>query len=212
MRNVFKMATLVAILGLVAGESTGQEKGQGGRGAGSTAAGLILNGSVQKELKLSDEQIEKAKKAAEEILSDAKDDFKKFKDATPEERSEMVQKISDKAHKALNDVLKPEQIKRLKQIELQQRGLGDTNSQKALKVTDEQKEKLKKIGEETAEKRREIAKESKGDFKAMQEKMSTLRKDEREKQSAVLTDEQKKQWKEMTGEPFEVRFEFRKKD
>ena len=50
-----------------------------------------------------------------------------------------------------------------------------------------------------------------GDPQENRKKMQTLQKETMEKVSAVLTDDQKKTWKEMTGEPFEVKFEFQGK-
>ena len=44
------------------------------------------------------------------------------------------------------------------------------------------------------------------------EKINKLRKESQEKQAKVLTADQTKAWKEMQGEPFEVKFERRKKD
>jgi len=211
MRIVFKMAVLLGAVALLAGQTVGQEKERPGRGAFGNAAGLVMNPSVQKELKLSDEQIDKAKKAAQEVFGKFRDDFTKLKDSTPEERAEVMHKVSDEAYKQLGDVLKSEQIKRLRQIELQQVGLSSPTAQKALKLSDEQKDKVKKIAEETREKGRDLSKDFKTDPKGTLEKMSTLRKEGSEKQLGVLTDDQKKQWKEMTGEPFEVKFEPRAK-
>jgi hypothetical protein len=212
MRVLCKTVVLLGLALLLAEPSAAQDKDKkkGNRGGGFGVVGLLTNESVQKELKLGDEQIEKAKKAAEELRGKFREDAAKLKDATPAERAEFVQKVSDEAYKVLNDVLKPEQVKRLKQIELQQTGLSSPAAQKALKLTDEQKEKVKKIAEETTQKRREIMKEAQGDFKGAMEKVATLTKESHEKEGAVLTDEQKKQWKEMTGEPFQIKFEFRR--
>jgi hypothetical protein len=208
-----KTVVILGIALLLTGPSPAQDKDKkkGGRG-GFGVAGLMANESVQKELKLSDEQIEKAKKAAVDVAGKFRDDFAKFKDASPEEKSALRQKMTDEAFKVLGDILKPEQMKRLKQIELQQTGLVDANAQKELKLTDEQKEKIKKIAEETSQKRREIMKEAQGgDFKGVREKVESLTKESRAKESAVLSEEQKKQWKDMTGEPFEVKFEMRRR-
>ncbi|MBY0527386.1 MAG: hypothetical protein K2R98_28580 [Gemmataceae bacterium] len=166
--------------------------------------GLITNASVQKELKLSDDQIEKAKKVGMDVQAKFKDD-KLGKDATPEEREARRKKVSAEMHKQLGDVLKAEQLKRYKQIELQQVGLADTDAQKELKLTDEQKGKLKTISDDTRMKVREVFKDGKG-AEAL-EKIQKLNKEGKEKQVDVLNADQKKQWKEMTGEPFEIKFE-----
>ncbi len=54
---------------------------------------------------------------------------------------------------------------------------------------------------------REIFQNAQGNFREAGEKAGALRKETMEKVMALLTDEQKKAWKDMTGEPFEVRFE-----
>lgn len=117
--------------------------------------------------------------------------------------------FNDDATKALGEVLKPEQVKRLKQIELQQRGsraFVDEEVQKALKLTDEQKEKIKGIAEESGKQMRELFGGGQGNREEAFKKMQSLRKETNDKVQAVLSDDQKKAWKELTGEPFEVRF------
>jgi hypothetical protein len=212
MCNGCKMAAVLSTVVLLAGPVLAQRQG-GGRG---NLAALLSNPSVQKELKLSDEQIDKAKKVAQDLREKYKEDFAKIRDAKPEERAQKFQelsgKISAEARKAVAGILKPEQAKRLRQIELQQAGLNDVEAQKALKVSDEQKKKLQGISEDANKERREIVKSANGNFQEAVEKMAKLRKETREKQEKVLTEEQKKEWKAMQGEPFEVKFERRKKD
>ena len=41
-------------------------------------------------------------------------------------------------------------------------------------------------------------------------KLQALHKETLDRASAVLTDKQKEQWKEMTGEPFQIRWEGRR--
>jgi Spy/CpxP family protein refolding chaperone len=197
-----KVAAVVAAAALLAIPAVAQFRAGGGS--------LITNASVQKEIKLTDDQVEKVKKVAEDVKTKFKDS-KLGKDATPEERLTQRKKVSAETNKLLADVLKADQLKRYKQIELQQFGLTDPDAQKELKLSDEQKDKIKKISEDTNEKRREIFKDAKGDFKGAMEKMTTLNKETSDKQGAILSDDQKKQWKEMTGDAFEVKFEPRAK-
>jgi Spy/CpxP family protein refolding chaperone len=213
MRTIGGMFVVLCAIALLTDESAGQDKKKGGRG-GFGVAGLLQNASVQQELKLSDEQIEKAKKATEEVRTKFKDDLSKLRDATPEERATTMQKVSDATYSALADALKPDQIKRLKQIDIQARGPSHPEAQKALKLSDDQKEKIRKIGEDNREAMRDIFKGAKDNPKEAQEKMTKLRNETREKQLKVLTDEQQKQYKELTGAPFEIKREPRgaKKD
>ena len=80
MRQVCKVLALFTALVLLAGPTAAQdkEKKRGFGGGFSTAPGLLRNESVQKEIKLSDEQIEKVKKAAEEVISKYRDDLGKL--------------------------------------------------------------------------------------------------------------------------------------
>jgi Spy/CpxP family protein refolding chaperone len=211
MRTLSRALLLVAVTALVVGQSAAQDgekkgKGKGGFGGRGGAVGLVQNESVQKELKLTEEQVTKSKKAAEDILAKFKDDFAKLKDATPEERAAVSTKVSAEAYKVLGDILNTDQVKRLKQIDLQVRGLNNPEAQETLKLTAEQKEKVKKLGDEAGEKMREIFKDAQGNFEQAREKMTSLRKETQEKQAGVLTDDQKKQWQDMTGEPFQIQF------
>lgn len=210
MRILVKTMLVFSAMALVASQTSAQDtKGKTPRGGGfANAARLVTNESVQKEIKVTEEQTEKVKKAATEVLEKFTDDFKKLgKDASPEDRAELNKKVSDAAYKSLSDILKDDQVKRLKQIEIQQQGLTNAETQKTLKLSDEQKEKIKKEATDAREKARDVFKDAGGDFKAAMEKISTINKESREKQVGVLTDDQKKQWKELTGEPFEVKFE-----
>jgi vacuolar-type H+-ATPase subunit H len=204
MRRYCKVIAAVAVAMLLGAPALAQFRGGGG---GSLAG----NASVQKELKLSDEQIEKVKTAVKDVLATLKDS-RPGKDATAEQRAEFAKKSSDATNKALAGILKPEQIKRLRQIELQQSGPTDADCQKELGLSDEQKTKIKEAGDKSREEMRDIFKNAQGNFQEAQEKMAKLRKQTTEKQLAVLSDEQKKKWKEMTGDPFEVKIEPRTKN
>jgi len=187
----------------------------GGRGGGFGGPGMLLqNTGVQKELKLSDEQIQKIKDVTQKIQEKHKDDFAALAKVDQQERREKGQElfktIGEETEKGLADVLKPEQSKRLKQIGLQQRGgqaFDDEEVQKDLKLTDDQKDKIKTLNEDARKEMREIFQNAQGNFREAGEKAAALRKETMEKVLALLTDEQKKAWKDMTGEPFEVRFE-----
>jgi Spy/CpxP family protein refolding chaperone len=211
---------LPAVLGfLLAGLLVSPAAGQppfGGRGGGFSPGMLLQNTGVQKELKLTDEQVQKIKDVTQKIQDKHKDDFAALAKVDQQERREKFQElfkvIGEETEKELAGVLKPEQSKRLKQISLQQRGsqaLSDEEVQKTLKLTDDQKDKIKTLNEDAGKEMRELFQNAQGNFREAQEKVAALRKETMEKVVALLTDDQKKTWKEMTGEPFEVRFEGR---
>lgn len=226
MRKLFAFMALGTILVVVAATAQAQ---RGGFGGGTQSAYQLLNNkSVQEELKLTDEQKSKVKEVVDKIFAEAKEKgggfgggFKNFKDMSQEEREKAFAKIAEankatneKAMKELSPVLKEEQLKRLKQIEVQQMRMGaftDAETGKALAITDQQKEKIKGIADETGKDAREIqtaifSKEM--DAKDGNKKIEAIRKDGMDKVLAILTDDQKTKYKAMVGEPFEYRPEF----
>lgn len=190
--------------------SPAMAQGRGGFGMGGGPA-LYANKSVQKELKFTDEQ---AKKAGE-IVADLREKYQdKLQEARQSQDFQAMQKINrdmtDEAKKMMADVLKPDQIKRFDQISLQQRGLQaftDPELLKKIDLNDDQKAKIRDIGQEVQAQRQEIMQGFQDDREGTMKKMNTLRKESIDKALAVLTDSQKKTYKEMSGEPFEVKYE-----
>lgn len=207
-----KFAVALAALGLLAGAALAQQRFPFGGGFGSPAM-LLINPDVQKELKLTEEQITKAKDIGQKVREKYKDDFAKLKDTPQEQRREKFQElsktISAETDKALKDVLNTDQQKRLKQLELQAKGADafvDADVEKALNLTAEQKEKVKTLREDAGKEMREIFQNAQGNFQEAITKVQTLRKEMLEKASATLSDAQKKTWKDLTGAPFEFKF------
>jgi len=214
MRIRLRFVLVTILVGAFAAPALGQPP-FGGRGGGFGGPGMLLqNKGVQKELKLSDEQIQKITDLTQKIRDKHKDDFAALEKLDQQERREkgmeLFRSIGEETNKELASVLKPEQSKRLKQISIQQRGsqaFNEDDVQTTLKLTDDQKDKIKTLNEDAGKEMREIFQNAQGNFREAGEKVSALRKETMEKVLALLTDEQKKSWKEMTGEPFEVKFE-----
>ena len=165
-----RIARLVLALGVVALVATpalaqrGRGRGQGGFGQGNSIAQLAQNKSVQQEVKISDDQAKKITDALTKLREDLKDDYAKLggrgrrggggdggNSATPEERTAARKKTGEAETKAVNAILDEKQQKRLQQIHVQQQGLTalqNEETQKTLKLTDEQKEKIKAIGDD----------------------------------------------------------------
>ena len=124
---------------------------------------------------------------------------------------EQVEKIPAAVMKALGSVLDDKQMKRLRQIELQQRGTQaflDASVQKDLKITPEQTGNIKTILDDSRKEQAEAFKEAQGGggFGAVQEKLAELRKETNEKVQAVLTSDQRKAYKQLLGEEFKMQF------
>jgi TolA-binding protein len=213
MRELVRLLLVVVVVAMLAGPASAQVA----LGSFGGAVVLVQNKGVHEELKLDNEQIEKVLAVAEKALADLKERAAKFRGLKPDEiaakMQEEMRKINEGTYKALASILKPEQMKRLKQIDLQQTGseaFDSADVQKGLQLSDDQKAKLKDLNEAYARDRRELARPSSGaNLPGIVRKMNALRKDYLEKAEAVLTAEQMKSWKEMTGEPFEVVLEKR---
>jgi hypothetical protein len=174
-------------------------------------AALLGNESVQKELKLDNEQVDKIKAALTKVREQHQEEFAKLRSLDQEERrtkgQELNKTVSEEILKSASGILAPDQLKRLKQIELQQEGtraLSRADVEKALNLTPDQKEKIKAISDDAAKEMRDLRQAGGGGAQGNREKMTELRKQTNEKVQAVLTDDQKKTWKEMTGEPFQI--------
>jgi Spy/CpxP family protein refolding chaperone len=220
MRTLCKAALTVAVVALVAGPALAQRPGGGGFGGfGQGPASLLNNKSVQEELKLTPDQVEKlsapGKKLGEKMREINAGGFQNLTDEERQERRKKTEEASkaanDEALKLAKDTLKEDQVKRLHQIELQVKGtaaFSDEAVQSALKLTDEQKQDIKKIQEESRKAMGELFQPGGGgNREENQKKMQTLRKETQEKIAGLLTADQKKAWKDMTGEPFEIKFE-----
>jgi len=209
MNALCKTLAAFALTALLASPAFAQGRGFGG-GFGSPVM-LLGNGSVQKELKLDDKQIESTKQLGEEARDKMRSAMEEARDLEGDARREKMQKVmmevNESSKKSLASVLKPEQSARLHQIYLQQSGpmaFSNPDVQKELKFTDAQKEKVKDVVRELGEKRREVFADAGGDRAAAMEKMQAMNKEYGEKLKAELNDEQGKSYKQMLGSPFEL--------
>jgi len=205
-----KLIAAAGVLLAFAGTALAQFPFGGLAGGGSSL--LLMSPDVQQELKMTEEQITKAKEASQAVREKFKDTFTQLKD-TPKEQirekmQEIMKQVGEETNKALKGVLNADQAKRLKQLEMQSKGaeaFADPEVAKALNFSDEQKEKIKTLRDDASKEMREILQGAQGNFQEAITKMQALRKETQEKITATLTDAQKKSWKEMTGEPFEFK-------
>ncbi len=205
-------AALLATPALAQGQGRGQGQGQGrGMGMGGGAAALLTNEGVQKELKLTEEQIEKVMGVVRATREKHADEMAEIRELGPEGREKMMAMmttINTELMAGLKDTITAEQTARLHQILIQTRGLdafADAKVQEALKLTAEQKAAITAVAEANQAEMRGLFQPG-GDRAQMATKMAELRKASMEKVAAQLTDEQKAAWKEMIGAPYEVQF------
>jgi len=84
---------------------------------------IVFRGKVQEELKLDEEQKEKLERRLMDVVQDAMKLFEKVNGLKAEEREQEVgpyrQEVQEKLAAFLKETLKAEQLKRLRQLELQ---------------------------------------------------------------------------------------------
>lgn len=212
-------ATIRTVLGLglvalIASPAAAQGRGGGMFGRGNPAI-LLSNASVQKELKLDDDQKKKAEELAEKTREKMQENRESTQGLEGEERRnkmmELNRELNASTHKAVAEFLKKEQHERLHQITLQQQGAMAITSNphvaQKLNLTDSQKEEIHGIQQEMMQEMRTVFQENQGDREAIMKKMGELRQQTLSKVEGKFNDEQRKTWKEMLGAPFEVKWE-----
>jgi hypothetical protein len=215
MRTMLRALVGVGLIALLAGPALAQGQGRGfGMFGGGGISMLIGNESVQKELKLDDGQVEKAKDLAAKNMEKFTAARGEFQNLDQEERRTKMQalgkEINESTVKAVGEFLKPEQIARLHQISFQTRGamaFNDPEVAKKLSLTDSQKSEIQTIVTDSNAEMRQIFQDSQDDREAAMKKVSELRKETLTKVTAKLNDEQQKTWKEMIGSPFELKLQ-----
>lgn len=207
MKRLMQVSLAAAVVALAVSPALAQQQRRGGFGGfGGGAIFLLGQKSVQEELKMSNEQVSKIKELSEK----QREAFQGLRDLSQEERRTKMQDLAKANDKAVNEILKPEQLKRIKQISLQQQVksrlgfvLSNEEIAKSLKITDEQKGKMKEIQDKAREETQGLGRDEEG-FKKRQEVMKATN----EKVMGLLTAEQKTKLKEMQGEPFKGEITF----
>jgi hypothetical protein len=210
MRTMLTAFLGLSLVALLSGPAAAQGRGFG---RGGSVAFLLSNESVQKELKLDDKQLEKAKELAEKTGEEMREKFQGLGDLSPEERRAKFQEINREMTastlKAAGEFLKPEQITRIKQIAYQQRyaqAFNDPEVAKKLNLTDAQKSDIQTILADSM-KEMPTREDFQDDREAAVKKAGEVNKQALAKAEAKLNDEQRKTWKDLLGTPFVVVFE-----
>jgi Spy/CpxP family protein refolding chaperone len=215
MRAMLRGVVGLGLVALLAGPALAQGQGRGfGMMGGGGVAMLIGNESVQKELKLDDTQVTKAKELADKNREKMTAAREELQGLDQEERrtkmTELNKEMNDSTMKAIGEFFKPEQVTRLKEISYQTRGamaFADPEIAKKLNITDAQKDEIKSINDESQTAMRELFQGLQDDREGTMKKIAEHRKETLSKIVAKLNDEQQKTWKEMIGAPFELKME-----
>ncbi len=222
MRRLFGIAvTSLVVCTFVTSGAMAQGRGRGGFGGGfgfgqGGFSGLLQITQVQKELKLSDDQIAKVKEVTDAARPPQGAGGQRGANQTDEQRAaarEERQKKNAETDAKLTALLMPEQVTRLKQVQLWVQGYGaltnNENVAKELGLTDDQKGALKTISDEANRKRQALfqglgrgaSEEQRNKFR---DDSAALQKDTDAECKAVLTDDQSAKLAAMKGEKFEL--------
>jgi len=187
----------------------------GGRGGGDMTMTLLRVEAIRTELEISPDQEEALTKMQEQGRAERPDGD--FRNMSEEERTEFFTKMRKQAEERntkmkeqLEEVLFPEQLERLQEINIQLQGIAalrNADVAKELKITDAQKKELEEVQAGLMEKMREGMRElftSGGGREGMREKIEKMREDMEGDVLGVLTSDQKKKFEEMKGEKFEM--------
>jgi len=187
--------------------------GMGGMGFGGNMSSMLLRApKVQEELGLTEAQKTKIQAVMKEGMGE-RPDMGALRDLDEEQRKAKMAEFREKAEargkkmaKDIDEALKPEQRKRLKQIQLQLRGvnaLRDKEVATELGLSTEQQDKIAAIGKEAGEKTMKLFADREDRAGAM-EKVQKIRKESETATLGLLTQEQKEKFEEMKGSKFEV--------
>jgi hypothetical protein len=213
MRFFGKLVLTLGALSLLASPALAQ--GRGGSGGG--AAGFLMAPNVQKELKLTNEQVRKVQEILREIRERHQGDYTALRDASTDVRwakmATLNETVSDEVKKALS--FSAEQSRRFDQIGLQAHGLqafAHPTVQEKLKLTADQKSKIHEIAEATRSSfERAYNKDaSEQERTEARNKRAVTQKQDMTKVQALLTDDQKKAWDELIGERIEIQYPARR--
>lgn len=200
-----RYAATFAVLALVIGSGQAQEKGKGGKGGfggrggfGSPTA-LLENKDVQKDLKLDTKQVAKV----EELGKAYKE---KTADLKGKEGFAKSQEVRTEIKKEVDALLTADQAKRVKQLQLRQRGASAILSKEVseeLKITDDQKTKIEETLKGVREKRSELFKGFKDDKEGTTKKLADLSNETLATVVKGLTADQQKTYNQLIGPAFE---------
>ena len=168
----------------------------GGFGGGASELGLLRRSDVQKELDLIPDQVKDLEKLSEDQRNSMRDLFSQLRNLSREQRTAKIRGVMEGIQKKVDDILLPNQVKRLKQLALQQRLRGgvsallrDEKLTGELGISESEKQKIEAKAKEIEDQ--------------LRKKMAALRKQAQDQLIKSLTPQQQAKLKDMVGAPFE---------
>jgi Spy/CpxP family protein refolding chaperone len=160
---------------------------------------LLQQKDVQKELKLSSDQVAKVKEAFDKQKQEAQ----ALRELQGDARQERVRELMRADHKTMHEILQTDQQKRLRQIMLQEQGapaFAHPRVARELNISDDQERKIEDILDTAGRKMRALYRNGQAD--SARQQAEDLDKQTTTSILDVLTPEQRMKWKQMVGSPF----------
>ncbi len=218
MRGLSRKLSAVVLAGLMVAPLFGQTPSatlQSTMEAGVDAPVLLANPGVKKEIKLTEKQFGAIRTIVKEVYDKYQPEFRKVgrdRDKLEKIGLDSMHETRDRLETALPDILKPEQLKRLRQIQTQVNGIASFKRpevQNELKLSARQKEEIASLGDGL---KRDLEDLVKGIKPTDTHKMTdAMRKAKELKEAATrqaiekLTDEQQQIWRDLNGPKFDFK-------
>ncbi len=207
--RVNKLVFIIAITALV-GSAMAQGQGRrGGRGGGGnpySAISLVRNEDVQKELNITDDQKTKITDLQTSMRQKMQDAFQNAGD-DQQARGQAMTKVNADAEKDLAAILTPDQVKRLKELQVQWTGVSivrDKQMQTTLGLTADQSTQIDSLFAANQKANADLWQKMQDqsiDRTQMGEMRQKNTKDLEDGINKVLTDAQKAKLAELGGKP-----------
>lgn len=192
-----------------------------GRGGGGGVMGLLQIPQIREEIDLLPDQEEALKKVGEKRPRFERPEGLDFRDRSEENQAklreamekmrEQAEEFAKKANSELEEILFPEQMERLQQIEVQMAGIRAITMErveKEVKITESQQKEIEEKFTSQREGMRDqfmkLRETAGNDREAFQKAFEDIRKKNEDEVMDVLSSEQKKKFEKMKGEPFEM--------
>ncbi len=202
----FAVAIALSASSLFAQGGPGQRGGFGGGMFGNNNLMLLTNPSVQKELDIVDSQMKDLEDLQADIRSTMTELFEEMRGGDGGDRQQMFEKMRTKMEGKMKDmeadlgeILAPDQLRRLKQLGIQQQSRGRGGAGTGLLDNDQLKKDLG-ITEDQEAKMREEAEKAQEELR---KETAKLQQKALDRVLSVLSAEQRSQYKEMVGDPFD---------
>jgi hypothetical protein len=207
-----ELLVLVTFSGLLVEKASAQGpvklRGNGGSPAG--CIGWLSMPSVQQELKLQPEQVDKARGIARDLHDRYEEARKSFEGLPRQETSQKLVALADAQYeegmKALGAFLKMEQVDRFDQIWFQKRGaraMLEPRVVEALKLTDGQRKQINRVVVQSLNQQNVLVRDNRNDPIAQETKVLANVKEFKLRAVELLDADQKKIWEQISGPPFE---------